>query len=151
LKAFLEDRLNSFRHYASVKEIELQLQESNVDDILLDQDYLARILDNLISNAIKFSPRNSKVTLTAEKSNGFYSIKVKDKGPGFSAADRKFLFQKFKKLSARPTAGESSNGLGLAIVKILVDRMGGVIELQTDSHNGSEFTVRFPAITQVMV
>lgn len=150
-KTFLEDRVNSFRHYASVKEIEVQLEESDIDDILLDQDYLARILDNLISNAIKFSPRNSKVTLSSEKLNGFYSIKVKDKGPGFSNADRKFLFQKFKKLSARPTAGESSNGLGLAIVKILVDRMGGVIELQTDSHNGSEFTVRFPAITQVMV
>jgi signal transduction histidine kinase len=150
LKSFLEDRVNSFKHYASVKEIEVQLQESNIDDILLDQDYLARILDNLISNAIKFSPRNSKVTLTAEKVNGFYSIKVKDKGPGFSVTDRKFLFQKFKKLSARPTAGESSNGLGLAIVKILVDRLGGVIELQSDPH-GSEFAVRFPAITKVMV
>jgi signal transduction histidine kinase len=90
------------------------------------------------------------VLLTAEKSNGFYSIKVKDKGPGFSSTDRKFLFQKFKKLSARPTAGESSNGLGLAIVKILVDRMGGVIDLQSDSHSGSEFTVKFPAITQVI-
>lgn len=151
LKSFLEERVNSFKHYASVKEIEVQLEESNIDDILLDQDYLARILDNLISNAIKFSPRNSKVTLTAEKLDGFYSVKINDKGPGFSATDRKFLFQKFKKLSARPTAGESSNGLGLAIVKILVDRMGGVIELQSDSQNGSEFTVRFPAVTKVMV
>ena len=150
LKTFLEDRVNSFKHYASVKEIEVQLLETNIDDIMLDQDYLARILDNLISNAIKFSPRGSKVTLTAEKSGGFYSIKVRDKGPGFSMTDRKFLFQKFKKLSARPTAGESSNGLGLAIVKILVDRLDGKIELQSDSHNGSEFTVRFPAISKVI-
>lgn len=151
LSTFLNDRVNSFRHYASVKEIELRLEENGIDDIFLDQDYLARILDNLLSNAIKFSPRNSSVLLSAEKINGYYAIKVKDKGPGFSATDRKFLFQKFKKLSARPTAGESSNGLGLAIVKILVDRMGGAIELQSDSHNGSEFTVRFPATTEIMV
>jgi signal transduction histidine kinase len=150
LSNFLHDRINSFKHYAAVKEIDLQLKENGIDDIFLDQDYLARILDNLISNAIKFSPRNSVVILSAEKSNDFYSLKVKDKGPGFSSTDRKFLFQKFKKLSARPTAGESSNGLGLAIVKILVDRMGGDINLQSDSRTGSEFTVRFPVKANVM-
>ena len=150
LSNFLHDRINSFKHYATVKEIDLQLQEKGIDEIFLDQDYLARILDNLISNAIKFSQRNSVVILSAEKVDGYYSLKVKDKGPGFSSTDRKFLFQKFKKLSARPTAGESSNGLGLAIVKILVDRMGGDIDLQSDSHNGSEFTVRFPAISKIM-
>jgi signal transduction histidine kinase len=150
LSTFLQDRVNSFGHYAGVKEINVRLQEEDIDEIFLDPDYLARILDNLISNAIKFSPRNSEVTLSAMKAKGFYFIKVKDKGPGFSPTDRKFLFQKFKKLSARPTAGESSNGLGLAIVKILVDRMGGDIELQTDSH-GSEFTVSFPVRAKVMV
>lgn len=150
LSEFLKDRVNAFKHYADVKEIDVQLQEKNIDEMYLDQDYLARILDNLLSNAIKFSPRSSQVILSAEKADGFYSIKVKDKGPGFSEADKKFLFQKFKKLSARPTAGESSNGLGLAIVKILVDRMGGYIELQSDARNGSEFTLRFPVKSKVM-
>lgn len=145
LSEFLHDRLNTFRQAAAAKEIALQLVEQNIDEIYSDQDYLARILDNLISNAVKFSPRGSQVVLTAAMDNGSYIIKVKDKGPGFSEADRKFLFQKFKKLSARPTAGESSNGLGLAIVKILVDRLGGEIDLQTDLKTGSEFTVRFPA------
>lgn len=149
LSEFLHDRLNTFRQAAAAKEIALQLVEQNIDEIYSDQDYLARILDNLISNAVKFSPRGSQVVLTAAMDNGSYIIKVKDKGPGFSEADRKFLFQKFKKLSARPTAGESSNGLGLAIVKILVDRLGGEIDLQTDLKTGSEFTVRFPAKKKV--
>lgn len=144
LSEFLHDRLNVLRQAASAKEITLQLVEQNVDEMYSDQDYLARILDNLLSNAVKFSPKGSRVVLTAEMANDSYILKVKDSGPGFSQADRKFLFQKFKKLSARPTAGESSNGLGLAIVKILVDRMGGVIELQSDSKNGSEFSLRFP-------
>ena len=151
LSTFLQDRVNSFRHYAAVKEIEIKFIESGIDEIFSDQDYLARILDNLISNAIKFSPKNTFVTVSAEKTDGYYSIKVKDQGPGFSVQDKKFLFQKFKKLSARPTAGESSNGLGLAIVKILVDRLGGQIELRSDDHTGSEFIVRFPAKNKILV
>lgn len=68
---------------------------------------------------------------------------VKDQGPGFADQDKPFLYQKFRKLSARPTANESSNGLGLAIVKTLVDRLNGTIELIT-STKGSEFIVRIP-------
>lgn len=150
LSAFLQDRISTFNHYAAAKEISVRLQEINIDIIFFDQDYLARILDNLLSNAIKFSPQKTEVKLTAEKSDEYFFIKVKDNGPGFSATDRKYLFQKFKKLSARPTAGESSNGLGLAIVKILVDRLGGVIDLESDS-GGSEFTVRFPVKSNILV
>jgi signal transduction histidine kinase len=149
LSAFLHDRISTFNHYAAVKEISVRLQEKNIDMIFFDQDYLARILDNLLSNAIKFSPQKTEVLLSAEKSDEYFSFKVKDNGPGFTLTDRKFLFQKFKKLSARPTAGESSNGLGLAIVKILVDRLDGVIDLESDS-GGSVFTVRFPAKSNVL-
>lgn len=151
LSIFLKDRVNSFRDYAAVKEIEIKYEESGLDEIFLDQDYLARILDNLISNAIKFSSRKTCVTVSAEKTGDYYSIQVKDQGPGFSNQDKTFLFQKFKKLSARPTAGESSNGLGLAIVKILVDRLDGQIELRSEDRLGSEFIVRFPAKNKVLV
>jgi signal transduction histidine kinase len=151
LSSFLRDRVGAFRHYASIKEIEIKLIERNIDDISLDQEYLARIMDNLISNAVKFSPRNSLVIISAEKTNGFYVIEVKDHGPGFSPNDKKYLYQKFKKLSARPTAGETSNGLGLAIVKILVDRLDGIIELNSTPGLGSEFTISFPVLKEVMV
>lgn len=151
LSSFIHDRVNAFRHYASIKEIEIKLIERGVEDIALDQEYLARIIDNLLSNAVKFSPRNSFVIVSVEQVDGFYSIEVKDQGPGFSDLDKKQLFQKFKKLSARPTAGETSNGLGLAIVKILVDRMSGVIELNSVYGEGSEFVLRFPARKAVTV
>lgn len=151
LSSFIHDRVNAFRHYASIKEIEIKLIEHGVEEIVLDQEYLARIIDNLLSNAVKFSPRNSIVIVSVEQVDGYYSIEVKDQGPGFSDSDKQQLFQKFKKLSARPTAGESSNGLGLAIVKILVDRLGGVIELNSVHGEGSEFTLRFPARKAVTV
>lgn len=151
LSAFLRDRVNAFRHYASIKEIEIRLIEHNTEDISLDREYLSRIVDNLLSNAIKFSPRNSLVIVSAERTKDSYVIEVKDHGPGFTAEDKKFLYQKFKKLSARPTAGETSNGLGLAIVKILVDRMEGTIELTSAAGQGSEFSIHFPVLKETPV
>jgi len=112
--------------------------------VLCDPSYLGRIIDNLISNAIKFSPKNSTIEVNSEWKAGCIYLTVRDKGPGFTEADRNVMYQKFRRLSAQPTAGESSHGLGLAIVKTLVDRLGGTIELTTSS-KGSEFLVRIPA------
>jgi signal transduction histidine kinase len=84
------------------------------------------------------------IEIAADRTEYEFWISVKDHGPGFSEHDKNFLFQKFKKLSARPTGGETSNGLGLAIVKILVDRLKGKIELISQQGKGSHFIVRFP-------
>jgi len=112
--------------------------------VLTDENYLHRIVDNLLSNAIKFSTTGSTVEVTAATANHSLVIRVKDTGPGFLEEDKPFLFQKFKKLSARPTGGESSNGLGLAIVKTLVDRLKGDISLETSRGQGSEFVITLP-------
>jgi signal transduction histidine kinase len=151
LNSFLIDRVNTFRQHALAKQIDVKFEPQTKDLIFLDQDYLARIMDNLISNAIKFSPRGLLITIRFGQSDGYFYVSVKDQGPGFSVEDRKYLFQKFKKLSARPTAGESSNGLGLAIVKTLVDRLEGNIELNTEPGKGSEFLIRFPLKDKVIV
>jgi len=109
-----------------------------------DKDYLGRITDNLVSNAIKFSPEQSEVVVSLEKKDNQFLLVVQDKGPGFTEQDKTLLFKKFKKLSARPTAGESSNGLGLAIVKTLVDRLGGTIDIDSVKGQGTKFIVTLP-------
>jgi signal transduction histidine kinase len=101
-------------------------------------------VDNLLSNAIKFSEHQSKIAIQASIENERAIISIRDSGPGFSDEDKQFLFQRFKKLSARPTGGESSNGLGLAIVKTLVDRLHGEIELKSALGEGAEFIVTIP-------
>lgn len=147
----LIDKAKSFYADAKGKSIEIKTDITG-DNLFLESDqvYLSRILDNLISNAIKFSDPNSKVIL----STGIYEegifISVKDFGQGFSEVDKGQLYQKFKKLSAQPTAGESSNGLGLAIVKTLVDRLDADIELVSEPNKGSEFILRFPANVEVL-
>jgi signal transduction histidine kinase len=143
IKEFLENQLKAFSQAARAKEISIQLEVQDFQ-ATTDKEYLSRILDNLVSNAIKFSPKQSVVLVKSYAESGNYYLCIKDHGQGFSEADKQNLYQKFKKLSARPTAGESSNGLGLAIVKILVDRLGGTISLESEPGSGSEFIVRVP-------
>ena len=141
---FLFKKTETFTSRADAKKIHLNITRVENEEVFTDHDYLDRIFDNLLSNAIKFSPRNSVVEIAADRTENEFWISVKDKGPGFSSRDQESLYQKFKKLSARPTGGETSNGLGLAIVKILADRLKGKIELITEQGQGSEFIIRFP-------
>ena len=148
ISTFLLEKTEAFQQRAASKGIHLNIKRVENEEVFTDRSYLDRIFDNLLSNAIKFSPKNSIVDISADRTQNDFWISVRDRGPGFSHYDQGFLFQKFKKLSARPTAGETSNGLGLAIVKILVDRLKGKIELTTEQGKGSEFIVRFPQTKQ---
>ena len=142
----LQETMKSFELAANAKSIRINLQNQIQTSVTTDQDYLSRILDNLISNAIKFSPKGAEILVSAFMNQTSICLSVKDHGPGFSDFDRKFLFQKFKKLTARPTGGESSNGLGLAIVKTLVDRLEGTVKLKSEQGKGSEFVVMIPNV-----
>lgn len=144
LQSFLSDRINAFMKSASEKNVAVEVQSDEIS-IRTDKGYLSRILDNLISNAIKFSPKYTTIKVLASREGKKVQFSIRDQGPGFSEADKKHVFQKFKKLSARPTGGESSNGLGLAIVKILVDRLGGEIRLNSIHGQGSEFIITIPS------
>ncbi len=141
---FLLKKVNAHRPAADAKNIHLSITRVESENVYLDADYLSRIVDNLITNAIKFSNANSTVEVAAGRINGKIWMSIKDHGLGFSEKDKRDLFQKFKKLSSKPTAGESSNGLGLAIVKTLVDRMKGTIELKSEKGEGSEFIIQLP-------
>lgn len=144
VSAFMIGKVSAFQQAADAKKINLAMTRIDNVTISTDADYLNRIMDNLISNAIKFSRQSTDVALAAFRNDGYLHISLTDNGPGFSEKDKALLFQKFRKLSARPTAGESSNGLGLAIVKTLVDRLKGTISLTSEQGKGSEFIVRLP-------
>jgi signal transduction histidine kinase len=143
LSSLLQKKAEAFQSAADLKSIRLitDIQEVGLST---DAEWLGRSMDNLISNAIKFSPRQATVTLRSGITDYEAWISIKDEGPGFTEEDKSKVFQKFKKLSARPTAGESSNGLGLSIVKTLVERMKGTIALLSEPGKGSEFIIRLP-------
>lgn len=109
-----------------------------------DPGYLEQIIDNLVSNAIKFSPPENVVIVLSEVGDDVVRIGVKDYGPGISTSDQKKLFRRFNKLSAKPTAGETTTGLGLSIVKRFVDDMNGRVWCDSDLGEGSTFWVELP-------
>ncbi len=141
----LANLMNSFKVIANEKSIEIELVNAIGNlEITNSKDYLTRILDNLISNAIKFSPVQSQVIFTATRLNNNLVFSVKDNGPGFTELDKQQLFMRFKKLSARPTANEASSGLGLFIVKQLTNLMHGDIQVISEFGKGSEFVLTVP-------
>lgn len=105
---------------------------------------IERIMDNLISNALKFSGPGSEVMVLVIPVEEQVSLVVQDQGPGISEEDQHRMFRKFQRLSARPTGGELSTGLGLSIVKALVSKLGGEIKVKSSVGEGARFTVELP-------
>src|SRR5690606_7035191 len=97
------------------------------------------LVDNLLSNAIKYSPAGATVEVRIFPKGNRACVAVKDKGAGFTDEDKQHLYERFRRLSARPTANESSNGLGLSIVKKIADLHGATIELISEPGQGAEF------------
>ncbi|MCS6809319.1 MAG: ATP-binding protein, partial [Bacteroidota bacterium] len=106
-----------------------------------DQDKLWEAIENLVSNAIKFSPSDKRVIVRVLSYDTCVRIEVCDEGPGLSTEDQAKLFQKFARLSARPTGGEHSTGLGLSIVKMMVEAMGGRVWCESELGKGATFIV----------
>jgi signal transduction histidine kinase len=113
---------------------------------MCDSDRMREAIDNLISNAIKYSPIGGKIALLVTHDNAHTVIRVTDEGAGLSPEDLGRLFGRFQRLSAKPTAGESSTGLGLSIVKRIIDMHGGkVIADSAGPGQGSTFAIVLPA------
>jgi signal transduction histidine kinase len=113
---------------------------------MCDADRMREAIDNLVSNAIKYSPIGGKIALLVTHKGDNTVIRVVDEGAGLLPEDLGRLFGRFQRLSAKPTAGESSTGLGLSIVKRIIDMHGGEVTAQSGGPGqGSTFTVTLPA------
>lgn len=112
-----------------------------------DRQYLNRIFDNLISNAVKFSREDKEIKVVVLKDSESVKVRIEDNGPGISPHDQEKLFEKFQVLTARPTGGESSTGLGLSITKSLVTMLDGTIYFEDNPEGGSVFVVDLPVLT----
>lgn len=130
---------------------DIELRFNSEPDLVAQADALRlhEAMDNLISNAVKYSPFHSPVDISLNNlvdSDGKQWIRfsVKDHGPGLTETDKTKLFQRFQKLSARPTAGESSTGLGLSIVKSIIELHQGTVRVESEPGKGSTFSFDLP-------
>ena len=115
--------------------------------IVSDHICISRAVDNLLANAIKFSPSMKEIgVLVRETEQEEVLIQIKDQGPGFTQDDMGKMYNRFQQLSALPTAGETSTGLGLFITRSMVERVGGKIQCITTEGSGSTFIIRLPSL-----
>jgi signal transduction histidine kinase len=147
LVTMLGEVMNANRALAEKKNQTLQLIAPAHQMWSCDPDRLREAVDNLISNAIKYSPVGGNIEMTMSVADDNILIRVADEGAGLSEEDVSRLFGRFQRLSARPTGGESSTGLGLSIVKRIVELHGGSVAAQSPGPGrGTTFTIRLPAV-----
>ncbi len=110
-----------------------------------DRRQLDRVVTNLVSNALKYSPAGSTVRVRCERDGDEVLVGVTDEGIGISVEDRRHLFQEFFRSEDPSTQRQVGTGLGLSIVRRIVTRHGGRVEVDSEPGRGSDFVVRFPA------
>ena len=137
--------IDKYENIANNKNISINFV-SNSDNpyATIDNEAFRQVMDNLISNALKYSPKQSTVKVKASSEGDKTFIRVEDNGPGLTKEEQNKLFEKFSKLSPKPTSNESSTGLGLYIVKKFVVAMNGQVWCESEPGKGSAFVVELP-------
>ncbi len=143
--ALLQEISAFYQRIAGEKNIRLEVNPGpDMPTVPMDKARLLEVLDNLLSNAVKFTYPGGAIRVWPELAEREVRIHVSDTGQGLGEADLRDVFTGFKKLSARPTGGESSTGLGLAIVKKIVEAHGGSVGVRSRKGEGAVFTVSLP-------
>lgn len=145
LTSMVEATIAQYMPLAEAKSITLHYHKgTDSSTIIADEQATMQILDNLISNAVKYSPLGKQVFIRVSSNPSSVRLAVEDEGPGLSEDDKSKLFGKFARLSARPTGGEYSTGLGLSIVKRMVETMNGRVWCESELGKGATFIVELP-------
>jgi ligand-binding sensor domain-containing protein/signal transduction histidine kinase len=144
LQELVEESLSLIAIQASRKTIAITTDYGNCSPVRADVNMIRTILRNLLTNAIKFTNRNGEVHVSVSANNGFCLLSVKDTGIGMSAEKAKNLFNIDVSSKTKGTEQEPGTGLGLILCKELVEKHGGMIQVESEAGKGSEFRVFLP-------
>jgi signal transduction histidine kinase len=149
IEPLIEHLLNFYQESIDTKNLSIYFTpQSSPALVYADEQALLQVFDNLISNAIKYSPLGKNIFIGITQEHESVCIRIRDEGEGISASDQTRLFTKFARLSAQPTGGEHSTGLGLSIVKKLVEAMNGEVWCESEFGDGlptgATFIVKLP-------
>lgn len=141
----IEWNISSIDKYANQKNISLVF-DTNVEECIMaiDPEAIDRIIMNLISNAIKFSPQGSSIYINTWKSINQIIISIRDEGIGIPRDEQKSIFNRFIQSSKNKRNENSGSGIGLDLVRYLTKAHNGEIELRSEENSGSEFIIKLP-------
>jgi two-component system sensor histidine kinase/response regulator len=146
MSALVASVVETQRPRAQAKQQTLQFEsDASPINAVVDAGIMSQVLENLVSNAVKYSPPGKNIFVRLKKEASAVRCEVQDEGPGLSAEDQKKLFGKFARLSAKPTGGEHATGLGLSIVKRMVEAMHGKVWCESEPGKGATFIVTMAA------
>ncbi|MGV3525381.1 MAG: sensor histidine kinase [Candidatus Sericytochromatia bacterium] len=147
LLPLLQDTLAAFQKRARSKAIELNLQASErLPQLALNTLKIRRVFDNLLNNALKFTPQGGRITLMLRREADYARLEIADTGIGIPAENRSHLFEPFSKARRKGLNGEPSTGLGMYIVQEIVRLHGGQITVSSEVGQGTQFTIYLPLL-----
>ena len=143
---YLLDRASAlFKHQAEQKSVSLEVEsDGELPDIWVDEARMMQVFGNLISNALRYTPPDGRVSLIAQQSDGRVEIRVQDTGEGIEADELPFIFNRFYRSDKSRHAESGETGLGLAIVKALVEAQGGSTSAESKPGEGTTIRLFFP-------
>ena len=143
LSAFLRGLLGAFQPVSERKQITLELKAPEAYRVTLDADATEKIVTNLVSNAVKFTPPDGRVTVTLTPKVGDLVIEVRDSGPGIPPEHLAHVFERFYHVDESTTSIQPGTGIGLSLVKELVELQRGTVTVSSDG-GGTVFVVTLP-------
>lgn len=145
LQDIITDTLESYRYHLEKKGFTLLSDiATDLPEMNFDGEAIASVLINLLSNVMKFSPREKEVTVKLFRDNGNAVLQVADKGIGISQKEIPKIFERFYQSENKVASEARGSGLGLTLVKHIIEAHGGTIEVESEVSKGSMFTVRIP-------
>ena len=142
VRSLLETALRTYQPVLNHRTV--TMDRGQVPPVFADAGRMHQVLTNLISNAVKFTPEDGRITFRTEQRNGMVAIAVHDNGPGISAEDLPKLFQKFSQVGEQGAGRPRGTGLGLVVCKELTELHGGRIEVASQLGHGTVFTILLP-------
>jgi two-component system sensor histidine kinase/response regulator len=140
----IRERLRIFKLAAESKGIHFTTDFKELPEVPFDRNRIAQVIDNLVSNAVKAAPAESRIGVRLWEDAGFAKVSVQDEGPGIALEDQPLIFGEFQRVGGKNSSTEKGTGLGLAIAKRIVEAHRGHLQVQSALGVGSTFSFAIP-------
>ena len=144
LDSFIDSFIASMESVTKKKSISLIYTSNHSSLIKADSQALERVMNNLIDNAFKYSPKDSLIEISTSENNEYIKVMVSDNGSGIAKSDQVYIFDRFYRTASARASDNQGSGLGLAIVKNLINSLNGEVGVNNRSEGGTVFWFTLP-------